>query len=122
MTASLGFLGLVVDDIAAATKFYTETLGFKLNTAESIPNFFSQFETEGGADFALVNGFGDAPSVTQRFDAGLMVADIDATFAEWQAKGAEMVTEVTAMPFGRTFLCCTPDNHILRVWTPASVQ
>ena len=117
MTASLGFLGLVVKDIPAATRFYTDTLGFKLNSAESIPDFYSQFETEGGAMFALLNGFGDAPAVTQKFDASLFVADVDAVFAEWQAKGVEMVTEVIAMPFGRSFLLRTPDDHVLRVLT-----
>ena len=117
MTASLGFLGLVVSDIPAATRFYTDTLGFTLNSAESIPNFYSQFETEGGAMFALINGFGDAPSVTQKFDASLFVADVDAVFAEWQAKEVEMITEVTVLPFGRAFLMRTPDDHVLRIMT-----
>lgn len=118
MTASLSLLGLICDDIPESTRYYTEVLGFKVNEAESIPGFYTQFETQGGAMFALLGGFGDAPELKQRFDASLGVKNIDATFADWKEKGVEIVTEIQEMPFGRTFLARTPDDHVLRVWQP----
>ena len=72
-------------------------------------------KTKDGAIFGLLGGFGDAPHLEQTFDTGFEVENVDATFAEWKEKGVEMVTEVSDMPFGRTFLARTPDNHVLRV-------
>lgn len=115
MIASYNFLGLVCSDVPAATRYYTDVLGFTVNEAESVPGYYSQFVTQNGAIFSLVGGLGDAPHVEQRFDAALEVEDVDATFAELKAKDVEMVTEVQQMPFGRTFLFRTPDDHILRV-------
>ena len=115
MIASYNFLGLVCADVPASTEFFTDVLGFKVNAEESVPGIYSQFETQDGAVFSLVNGLGDAPAVQQPFDAALEVKDIESTFADLKAKGVEMVTEVQEMPFGRTFLFRTPDDHVLRV-------
>jgi predicted enzyme related to lactoylglutathione lyase len=115
------FLGLVVKDVAAATEFYTQKLGLKVNEKESIPNAFTQFATDGGAIFGLVSGF-EQEGVNQTFDTALLVTDVDATYHQWQAAGVEMVGEPHDMPFGRTFLCRTPDGHVLRVYSQPSAS
>ena len=120
MAANFTFLGLIVDDVQKSTQYYVDVLGFKLDEAESVPPFYSQMVNEGGSMFALMGGFGDAPQISQQFDTGFFSEDADQTYAEWEAKGVEMITEPTDMPFGRTFLCRTPDQHVLRVFTPAS--
>jgi catechol 2,3-dioxygenase-like lactoylglutathione lyase family enzyme len=57
MIQQMAWLGLVVKDIPTATEFYTNKLGLRLDEAESIPNIYSQFITEGGALLGLINGF-----------------------------------------------------------------
>lgn len=115
MSYSYNFLGLICDDVPASTRYYTDVLGFELNKEASIPGYYSQFVTKDGAMLALVEGFGIEQELEQKFDTALEVEDVDAIFAEWQEKGVEMVTDVINMPFGRTFLARTPDDHILRV-------
>ncbi len=114
MIQQMSWLGLVVKDIPAATEFYTQKLGLTLNEAESIPNFYSQFVTQGGAILGLINGF-EQEGINQSFDTALIVADVDATYDQWQTAGVEMVSEPHDMPFGRTFLFHTPAGHVLRV-------
>lgn len=117
MNTNMNFLGIIVNDLPATTRFFTETLGYKLNEAESL-DYYSQLQDAGGATIGL---FSDYPAAAeQRFDPSLMVDDVDATFAEFKAKGVEMVTEVVDMPFGRTFLFRTPEGHVLRIWKPAA--
>lgn len=116
MHTQMTFLGLVVKDVAQATEFYTGKLGLKVNAAESVPNFYTQFETEGGPIFSLLGGF-EQEGITQTFDTAFLVEDVDVTYNQWQTAGVEMVGEPHDMPFGRTFLCHTPDGHVLRVYS-----
>jgi predicted enzyme related to lactoylglutathione lyase len=117
MVQQMNFLGLVVKDVATATEFYTQKLGLKVNEKESIPNFYTQFDLNGGAIFGLINGF-EQPGVDQAVDIALLADDVNGTYAQWQAAGVEMISEPHDMPFGRTFLCRTPDGHVLRVYAP----
>lgn len=117
MFQQMKFLGLVVKDVPAATKFYTEKLGLVVNEQQSIPNFYTQFELNGDTVFGLVNGF-EQEGIGQSFDAALLVADVDTTYAQLQSAGVELVGEPRDMPFGRTFFLRTPDGHILRVFNP----
>lgn len=121
MNTQMTFLGLVVKDVAAATEFYTQKLGLTVNEKESIPNLFTQFTTDGGAIFGLVGGF-EQEGVSQNFDTALLVADVDATYNQWQTAGVEMLGEPHDMPFGRTFLCRTPDGHVLRIYSQPSAN
>ena len=118
MQYSNNFLGLICDDVPASTRYYTDVLGFELNEAASIPGYYSQFVTKDGAMLALVGGFGVEQQIEQNFDTALEVDDVETVFSEWKGNGVEMVTDVVEMPFGRTFLVRTPDNHILRVLQP----
>jgi predicted enzyme related to lactoylglutathione lyase len=121
MNPQLTFLGIVVKDVAAATQFYTQKLGLKVNEKESVPDFYTQFVTEGGAIFGLVGGF-EQEGVNQPFDAALLVEDVDGVYSQWQAAGVEMLGEPHDMPFGRTFLCRTPDGHVLRLYSRPSAS
>ncbi len=119
MIQAMNFLGLVVKDLDAATEFYTDKLGLEVNTKESIPEQYTQFETNGGAVFALLTGF-EKEGIDQPFDAALVVPDIDAVYEKWVANGVEVLGEPHDMPFGRTAFARTPDGHVLRIFTPAS--
>jgi predicted enzyme related to lactoylglutathione lyase len=119
MIQQMSWLGLVVKDIPAATEFYTKKLGLTLDEAESIPNIYSQFITQGGALLGLITGF-EQEGINQSFDTAFMVADVDAAYTQWQTAGVDMVSEPHDMPFGRTFLFRTPDGQVLRVMSRPS--
>ncbi len=119
MIEAMNFLGLVVKDLDEATAFYRDKLGLAINTTESIPNQYTQFETNGGAVFALLTGF-EKDGIKQSFDAALSVPDVDAVYEKWQGSGVEFVDAPHDMPFGRTAFVRTPEGHVLRVYTPAS--
>jgi predicted enzyme related to lactoylglutathione lyase len=121
MIQQMAWLGLVVKDIPAATEFYTQKLGLTLDQGESIPNFYSQFVTQGGAILGLINGF-EQEGINQPFDTAFIVNDVDAAYNQWQTAGVEMVSEPHDMPFGRTFLFRTPDGQILRVMSRPAVN
>ncbi len=116
MNVQMAFLGLVVKDVAQATEFYTQKLGLKVDEAESVPNVYTQFVTEGETIFSLVGDL-EQEWGSQNFDPGLLVADADAVYTQWQAAGVEVIGEPRTMPFGRTFICRTPDGHMLRIYS-----
>lgn len=43
-------------------------------------------------------------------------AEIDATHADWRAKGARIALPPTDLDFGRSFVALDPDGHRLRVY------
>jgi len=114
MKMQVDYIGIVVDDIAAATAFYQEQLGWSVNEAESIPGAYTQFALDGDIIVAL-QATHEVPE-GQRFAPAIKVDDIDATFATWQAQGIEMLDEPNDKPFGRTFLFRAPEGQVWRVY------
>lgn len=112
----MAFLGLVTKDINASTEYYQDVLGLPVNEKESIPDFYTQFDLNGGASLGLITGFEDE-SIQQNFDSALIVEDVDAAYEKWLKAGVKMLSEPRDMPFGRTFLFETPDGHVLRAMT-----
>ena len=121
MNPQLTFVGIVVKDVGAATQFYTQKLGLKVNEKESMPGIYTQFVTGEGAILGLIGGF-EQEGINQSFDAALLVEDVDGVYSQWQAAGVEMLGEPHDMPFGRTFLCRTPDGHVLRLYSRPSAS
>jgi predicted enzyme related to lactoylglutathione lyase len=117
MIQKMNFLGLVVDDLEATTRYYTEKLGLPVDEQESIPGMYTQFKLGGDAILGLVTGF-EQEGIDQSFDAALAVDDIDATYTHWREAGVETLSEPRDMPFGRTFLFRTPGGHVLRAYAP----
>ena len=114
MIKQANYLGIVVKDLAAATAFYRDTLGVPVDEGDSIPGYFTQFKLDGGAVLALQANT-EAPD-DLAFEPALLVDDVDATYAAWQAKGVQMIDEPNDKPFGRTFLFRTPEGHVLRAY------
>jgi predicted enzyme related to lactoylglutathione lyase len=44
---------------------------------------------------------------------------VDATFADWKARGIAIAQEPADLDFGRSFTALDPDGHRLRVFAPA---
>ena len=114
MIKQANYLGIIVKDVAAATTFYRDTLGIPVDEGESIPGHFTQFKLDGGALLALQANTISPDNLV--FVPGLLVDDVDATYAAWQAKGVQMIDEPNDRPFGRTFLFHTPEGHVLRAY------
>lgn len=113
MIQKADYIGIVVNDLEASTAFYRDTLEIQVNESASIPGQYTQFELQGGAVLALQAGT-DIPTAPQ-FEPSVAVDDVDAAYALWKSRGAEMLDEPVDMPFGRAFMLKTPDGHILRV-------
>ena len=75
MLTNVGYVGLVVKDVAEATAFFRDTLEFALDWAAPI---MAQFETQGGAILGLQ--LADLPG-EQPFEVAFIVDDVDATYA-----------------------------------------
>ena len=113
MLTNLGYVGIIVKDVAEATAFYRDTLGFTLEGA--VPTM-AQFEAVGGAILGIQQS--DLPG-EQPFEVAFIVEDVDATYTAWKARGVEMLEEPHDRPFGRTFVIRAPQGHMLRVFKPA---
>ncbi len=113
MFTNIGYVGIIVKDVAEATAFYRDTLGFALEGASPT---MAQFEAQGGAILGVQEN--DLPG-EQPFEVAFAVEDVDATYAAWKVRGVEMLEEPNDRPFGRTFVIQAPQGHLLRVYKPA---
>ncbi|HWE64656.1 MAG TPA: VOC family protein [Chloroflexota bacterium] len=97
MFNGLNFVIRHVSDVEAARAFYTEKLGF---TVESEQPGFLQFKQPGaGATFALAR---EEPG-TEPVELWWFVDDADATHARLRDQGVEIVSPPRDEPFGRAF-------------------
>lgn len=111
-----------VRDARKSATFYGDLLD--LSPVFESP-YFIAFELPGGTQLAVWSGndvFGDrlpedgAPTRTSELCISLSTApEIDATFADWKARGIHIVTEPHDAVFGRTFLADDPDGNLIRV-------
>jgi predicted enzyme related to lactoylglutathione lyase len=118
------FLVLYVDNPAASAAFYRDLFGRE--PVEASPTFVL-FALERGLMLGLwsrrtvvpaaVAGGGGAELAVAVADA-----DVDATFADWTARGLTIAQPPTAMDFGRTFVALDPDGHRLRVFAAAEAK
>lgn len=113
---TLAFVVLHVADFAAASAYYTDTLGFAPNPATDGPDFRQFAVREGGIPFAIApagEGTGAAGSVELYF----ATPDIEGVRAIYAGKGAE-VGAITQMPFGEVFTMAASDGEQHFVWQP----
>ncbi|EJT03096.1 VOC family protein [Rhizobium sp. CCGE 510] len=111
---------LYVTDAPTSARFYTTLLGQE--PVEASPTF-AMFILPSGLGLGLWGkaGVEPAPAATGGgSEIGFKVATaskVDATHADWQAKGANIVMAPTDLDFGRSFVAADPDGHRLRVYT-----
>ncbi len=118
MTYKFGLLTLYYRDVEAAKSFYADTLGIPV-VPELTGTGFVFLKPAWGTPIALVNDAnfpGGAPSQQGGFQLGLEVEDLDAALAEWQAKGIEIVSGISDMGAGRTFLARGPEGQLISVY------
>jgi catechol 2,3-dioxygenase-like lactoylglutathione lyase family enzyme len=121
-TAQPNFILLYVDSPKASRDFYASLLGRE--PVETSPTFV-MFALGGGLMLGLWSRHTVKPAPVATgggSEIGMAVdnpAAVDATCAEWKARGVSIIQEPTAMDFGRTFVGLDPDGHRVRVFAPA---
>jgi predicted enzyme related to lactoylglutathione lyase len=117
MSSRLVLVSRYAHDLARLQEFYTDLLGM-----EVVPQFtgpdFAFLRSAGGTPIALraasslPPGTPAAPGATKlSFD----VDDLDATYADWKAKGVEIGGEIADVGAGRVFLARDPEGHTIGV-------
>ncbi|MBW7981897.1 VOC family protein [Enterobacillus tribolii] len=113
------FCILYVDNPATSAEFYAGLFG--VAPVESAPTF-AMFVLASGAKLGLwlkqdVEPPATAPAGGCELAFSLAGAkDVDATLADWRARGLTILQEPTHMDFGYTFTAADPDGHRLRVY------
>lgn len=116
------YLLLHVADPLESGRFYGDLL--RCAPVESAPTFVL-FALETGLKLGLWSREGVEPAsapVSGSVEICIRVDDrdaVDATFADWKARGVTMLMEPVEKDFGRTFVASDPDGHRLRVFAPA---
>jgi len=119
------FLVLYVENPAASAAFYQILLGRA--PVEASPTFvlfalasgmmLGLWSRRSVEPAAVAGGGGAELAVTAADDDA-----VDATFADWTARGLTIAQQPTTMDFGRTFVALDPDGHRLRVFAPAAAR
>lgn len=108
---------LYVDDVARSAAFYEALLGTK--PAEASPGF-AMIPLAGVLGLGLWARGGVAPAAGPAGGSELAFAvrDVDATHADWSARGLPIAQAPTTMDFGRCCVALDPDGHRVRAFTP----
>ncbi len=112
------FILLPVADPIASAAFYERLLGRP--PVEAAPTF-AMLPLREGVMLGLWQRDGVLPTpgaAPGGSEVAFIAADVDATHAEWLAKGTTILQAPTDMDFGRTFTAADPDGHRLRVFKP----
>jgi catechol 2,3-dioxygenase-like lactoylglutathione lyase family enzyme len=113
---------IVSDDIARSCRFYTDVLGGELvmegePSVVALANGWIIINVGGGPTDDKPTVVLEAPRDPDRVSSflNIRVADIDAVYAEWSARGAEFLTP--PIDRGREIRCYMrdPDGHLIEV-------
>jgi catechol 2,3-dioxygenase-like lactoylglutathione lyase family enzyme len=117
----------MVDDVAAATDFYTKVLGFEVLT--SFPPAFADVARgrlrlllSGPASSAgrpMPDGAKPAPGGWNRIH--LIVDDIDAEVARLRDAGAPFRNDIVSGPGGKQILLQDPSGNVIELFQPAAL-
>lgn len=110
---SPNFILLHVANPAVSASFYEGLLGRP--PVEASPNFV-MFALDGG----MMLGLWAVPATPGGHELAFTVDDVDATCADWTARGITILNPPADLDFGRTFLAADPDGHLLRVLRPSA--
>lgn len=109
---------LYVDDVDRSTAFYKDIL--KADPVETFQDFCVFVLTD-----SFVVGLQAKHAIDPKPQQGVggfelsfsnaTTEEVDALWAEWKARGIEIVLAPTTLEFGYTFVAADPDGHRLRV-------
>jgi catechol 2,3-dioxygenase-like lactoylglutathione lyase family enzyme len=115
------FIILYVDSPLASARFYADLLGREPLDSSAT---FAMFALPSGIMLGLWSRHTVEPAAGAAgggAEIAITVADaaaVDATHADWAARGLAILQAPTDLDFGRTFVALDPDGHRLRVFAP----
>ena len=115
MSYKLGIVILSVRDLEQSKAFYSQKLGQPVLAEQSDDHFVVVALSNG----CLVGLSQLAPGQAVQpgaIELGLEVADVDAAWREWRAKGLTGMTDPADTPFGRAFDAHDPDGNPLSIY------
>ncbi len=113
MSKTLGLVSVYCEDLERARAFYTEKLGLAVAPEFSGPDFI--FLVAGGVGVALrplSSAPEDARTGAGSIELTFLVEDVDATYADLQANGVDIRSEIGDIGAGRAFLARDPEGHM----------
>lgn len=126
---------IVSDDVERSARFYTDVLGGRVvfspePTYVELANSWIIINTGGGPTDDKPTVVLETPQDLDRVSSflNIRVADIDAVYAEWSAKGAEFLTPPKQHQYEKRCYIRDPDGHLIEVgqttdpsgdWSPA---
>jgi catechol 2,3-dioxygenase-like lactoylglutathione lyase family enzyme len=117
----------LVDDVAAATDFYTHHFGFTVGI--SSPAFADVYRgnlrlllsgPQSSAGRAMTDGERPGPGGWNRIH--LIVDDLDSEIARLTAEGVRFRNEVVTGPGGAQVLACDPSGNLIELFQRAAVS
>ena len=116
----INFVLLYVENVATSEAFYTRTLGRP--AIDSSPGF-AMIPAAPGVMLGLWRRDEVAPPAGSPGGGEIAFAlesdaAVDATHAEWRARGVTIAQPPTRLDFGYTFVGLDPDGHRVRVFAP----
>jgi catechol 2,3-dioxygenase-like lactoylglutathione lyase family enzyme len=115
------FIILYVDSPLASARFYADLLGREPLDSSAT---FAMFALPSGIMLGLWSRHTVEPAAGAAgggAEIAMTVTDaaaVDATHADWAARGLAILQAPTDLDFGRTFVALDPDGHRLRVFAP----
>lgn len=109
---------LLVNDPTASAAFYTGLLGTPPIEASAT---FAMIPLADGLALGLWSRHTVTPApgaAAGGTELAFTVTDVDATHADWVARGIAIAAAPADLDFGRSFLALDPDGHRLRVFAP----
>jgi predicted enzyme related to lactoylglutathione lyase len=116
------FVSVPVSDQDRAKAFYAETLGFTVTADNPNGNVGRWIDLEipgGGAGITLVTWFKEMPPGSMK-GLVLQVDDMDASVAEWSARGLQLTSEPKDTEYGRFATFDDPDGNGWVLMEPAT--
>ena len=119
---NFSFVLLYVENPPASAGFYADLLGRPI--LETSPTF-AMLPLSDGVMLGLWSRKTVEPAATAPAGASEVAftvsdaAAVRTTFADWKARGLNIIQEPVQMDFGHTFVATDPDGHRLRVFVPA---
>jgi len=114
---ALTFVMLHVTDFDAASRYYTDTLGFVPMPGQDGPGFRMFVPGEAGIPFAIGEA-GIHTAAAGTVELYFSTDDLHAQRAAWQGRGVQ-VSEIETKPFGTLFTVPALNGEPLYVMTPA---
>ena len=115
----LDHLRIPVTDTARSRDWYATTLGLKVEFEVPERRTIALQDSEG---FAIFLQQGSSPVTPDGCALWFQVTDVDATFAEWSARGVKFAHGPRKSHWGYGVELVDPDGYLVRLWDEHSMK